>query len=167
MIEEIAKVDSIDSNAGTLTVEVQRQSSCGACAASSGCGTAVIAKVLGRRRSLLRVKYSQDEQASDIVIGDSVVLGLPEHALIRGSLAVYAVPLLLMIGFAVFGDFLGHQIEFLDVDTVSVLFASIGMIIGVIWLRGFTRVIQDDEQYQPTVLRILSHNATQVVSLKT
>ncbi|MFV2057514.1 MAG: SoxR reducing system RseC family protein [Thiohalomonadales bacterium] len=170
MIEEIAKVESIDVKAGTLTVEVQRQSVCGGCSARGGCGSAVISKVLGRRRSILSVKFVQNDVAvGDIVAGDRVVLGLPERALISGSVAVYAVPLIFMISFAILGEFVGRQLTIWDVDTVSALFALLGIIIGIVWLRHFARSIKDNERYQPSVLRVLpqsrvsTHSALRVI----
>ena len=149
MIEEVAKINAVDIVDGTITVEIQRQSTCGSCSVRSGCGTAVVSKVLGQRRTLLRVKYRKQ----DVQVGEYVVIGLSEGMLLKGSFAVYTVPLLLMLGFAILGDVLGNQLPFWDADNVSVIFAAFGLFTGVLWLRHFTRQIRDNQQYQPTVLR--------------
>jgi len=149
VIEELAKVNAVDYAGGMITVEVQRQSTCGSCSVRSGCGSSVLAKALGQRRSLLRINYSEQ----DLRIGDSVILGLSESALIKGSLAVYTIPLLLMLGFAILGDFLSRQFLFWDADNSSVVFALFGLALGVMWLRRFTAKVKHDEHYQPVVLR--------------
>ena len=149
MIEESAKVNAVHSADGTITVEVQRQSTCGSCSVRKGCGSSVIAKALGQRRTLLRINYCKQ----DLQVGDTVTLGLSESALIKGSLAVYTIPLLLMLGSAILGDFLSRQFLIWDADRSSVVFALFGLTLGVMWLKRFTRSAKDNAQYQPVVLR--------------
>ena len=97
MIEETAQVVRVDG--ADVWVETRRRSTCSGCAAEKGCGTAALSKVLGNRRTLVRVLADMP-----LRVGDQVVIGIAEQALVRGSLAVYAVPLLLLLLGAVIGD---------------------------------------------------------------
>ena len=49
MIAENAQVVGFEGN--DIWVETQRKTACGQCAANKGCGTAVLSKVLGNKRS--------------------------------------------------------------------------------------------------------------------
>ncbi|HHJ15277.1 MAG TPA: Fis family transcriptional regulator [Gammaproteobacteria bacterium] len=146
MLEETAQVVRVE--ADEVWVETQRRSTCGSCAAQKGCGTATLAKVLGQRRSLVRV-LSQ----LPLRVGDRVVIGIREQALVRGSLAVYAVPLLLLLLGGLLGE-LGVQQHLWDnAEQASLALGGAGFVAGLFWLKGFTRRIRHDRAYQPVVLR--------------
>jgi sigma-E factor negative regulatory protein RseC len=152
LIEEIAEVVKVKPDC--IIVEVQRQSACGSCAVNKGCGTAVLQKVLGRKRSFLELAYDEKQCADNkITVGDSVLLGLPERALVKGSAAVYMIPVFLMILFALLGEVVAEQMAIASVDSVSVCFAVIGLLVALIWLKIFSRRVSTDAQYQPCVLR--------------
>ena len=146
MLEETASVVRVE--AGEVWVETQRRSTCSSCAVEKGCGTATLAKVLGRRRTLVRV-------LSDLplAVGDQVVIGIREQALVRGSLAVYAVPLLLMLAGAIIGELGAGQGLWGSAEVASVLLGTGGLVAGLVWLKRFSRRIHDDTDYQPVVLR--------------
>jgi len=148
MIEEDATVIAIDGE--QVLVEVERRSSCDSCQAKNGCGTAVLRKVVGNKRSQLLVKRDRD-----LKVGDRLVLGLEEKALVKGSLAVYFVPLLLMIFFAILGVSLAGQLTLKDPDGASMLFALFGLGLGMAWLKFFSHRIAADKQYQPIILRVV------------
>ena len=80
MLEETAQVVRV--TADGIWVETRRQSTCSSCAAEKGCGTATLSKVLGNRRTLVRVLADMP-----LEVGDRVVIGIREQALVRGSLA--------------------------------------------------------------------------------
>jgi len=127
-------------------VETQRQSACSACAARSGCGSGVLAKVLGRRMSrVLAINHAGARP------GEEVVVGIAEQSLLRGSLAVYTVPLLAMFAAALAGELLlPHWGE------AGVLVSgALGLAAGFVWLRRFAARIGRDSRYQPVVLRRL------------
>ncbi len=140
MIEERALV--IEASDGYAWVETQRQSSCGNCSVNKGCGTAVLAKVMGNRRTRLRVLSDFSLRA-----GDEVIIGIGEHALVQGSLAVYIGPLAGMLVGAGFGQLA------LGSETASVLLGIGGLLGGFLWLWRFGQGIRDDDRFQPVVLR--------------
>jgi sigma-E factor negative regulatory protein RseC len=143
MLEETAQVVRIDGD--EVWVETQRRSTCASCAAEKGCGTATLAKVLGKRRTLVRVLSDQP-----LSVGDQVVIGIREQALVRGSLAE-----------------LGAQ-HFLwdNAELASVVLGVSGLIAGLFWLRQFTRRIKYDDKYQPLVLRKLINDAAKFVAIR-
>jgi sigma-E factor negative regulatory protein RseC len=129
-------------------VETRRPGTCGACADRQGCGTSVLASVLGQRQAPMRVINS-----IGAVAGDRVVIGVSESGLLRGTLAVYAVPLAgLFIG-ALAGHYLGDGGIHRDADLWELLGALAGFTAGLTWLKRFSRATGRDERYQPVILR--------------
>ena len=147
MIEETATVVKCEGE--FAWVEAQRQSTCGNCAANKGCGTSVLAKVVGKK-----VAHMKAINKVNAHVGDSVIVGMNEAALVKGSLAVYLLPLIFMMLFAITGNVVAVQMEWKS-EWVVILFAVIGLVTAGLWLRGFTRRIQHDNEYQPVVLRRL------------
>jgi sigma-E factor negative regulatory protein RseC len=142
MIEERAQVLSI-SDDNQVWVETERQSTCGACAANKGCGTAVLGKVFGARQ--MRV---QARSQIPLQVGDEVIIGVAEDALVKGSLAVYVVPLLMMFMGALSGKWLSGS------EHMSVLMGLLGLLVGFAWLRIFGLRIRGNVHFQPVVVRL-------------
>lgn len=156
MIEENGVVVAV--RPGVAVVETRRRATCDACSANRGCGTAVLGKVLGNRRN--RVTALDDV---GVGVGDEVALGLGESALVRGSMAVYLVPLLGLIGGAGIGEMMSVRLA-VAAEPASMLGAVAGIGLGLAWLRAFTRRIQSDPRYQACVLRRLGTGAAQTDS---
>jgi len=151
MIEETAHIVSVEE--GHAWVETERRSSCGSCSAK-GCGTGALSKILGRRTQRLRVKNPIDAQ-----VGDTVILGIEEGVLIRGSLMVYILPLLLMLGGGLLGEALAPQWES-DPEGLSLLFGIIGLVGGFLILRRYNRRVANDPHYSAVILRKVTPEVT-------
>ena len=147
MIEETGQVVEVEGE--FAWVETQRQSTCGSCAANKGCGTAVLSKVLGQKRNRVRALNRAGAHP-----GDTVTVGIQEDALVRGSLAMYAVPLLALLGGGLVGQYL--QQSYGSGEGLVILAGLIGLFGGLLWLRGFSRRAQSNPRYQPVVLRKVS-----------
>ncbi len=148
MIEEHAQVIALENN--DVWVETQRRSACGQCAANKGCGTATLARVLGNKRSRVR---TLNPQATSVTVGDEVIIGINEQALVRGSLAVYTVPLLMLFVFGFLGQLLSTQLLMTNQDILPIILGLSGLLLGFVWVRRFTQGIADDVRYQPVLLR--------------
>ena len=146
MIEEAGQV--VDVQGAFAWIESERTSTCGACNVRKGCGTAVLARVLGQRRVHLRVLNRINAQ-----IGDAVVIGISESGLVRGSLAVYAAPLSGLFVGALAGDTLGHYFPQGSSDLLAIAGAFTGLAAGLLWLKRFSRLTEKDASYQPVILR--------------
>lgn len=144
MIEESGRVIRVEDD--HAWVETQRKSVCGSCSASKGCGTSVLGKVLGQRRSYVRVLNPVGAK-----LGDEVVVGLGERAFVTGSLAVYAIPLLTLLVGAIVGEWLGVANDWGDL--AAVIGGLSGLAAGFGWLWLFARRVGADTRYQPVILR--------------
>lgn len=153
MIEEAAHVVAIEGD--IAWVETQRQTACGSCAANKGCGTTALAKVLGNRMARLRALNTAQAK-----VGDEVIVGLEEGVLLRGSLAIYIVPLLLMLLMGATGERLAHNLQLEGADGIALLAGSLGFGLGMLWIRRYSQRISRDTRYQPVVLRRVIARAT-------
>jgi len=97
MIEEYARVIAVEND--QLLLEAETRAACNACAARQGCGTSVLSKWVGRKFTRFQVPNTVNAR-----VGDEVVVGLAEEAMLTGSLLVYLLPLLAMIAFALLAD---------------------------------------------------------------
>ena len=145
MIEQIATVVALEGS--SAWVETQRQSACGACAMNKGCGAGLFAKAFGFDSPQLKVTPAQD-----IEVGDRVVIGIEEQALVRGSFAAYMMPILFMLGFAMLGDAVNSAWLAVNSDFASVCSGMLGLLAGLTWLKHHSRRIRHDNRYQPLIL---------------
>lgn len=149
MIEEHGRI--ITAHDGYAWVETQRRSSCDKCSANAGCGTSVLSRVLGQRRTRVRALDPLGAQA-----GDEVIIGIEDAMLVRSSLAAYLVPLLGLLLGALSGGALGRRLG-LGEETGSILCALAGLAATLVWLRFHSRRTARDRRYQPVVLRRDTH----------
>ncbi len=148
MIEETGQVVEVRDRYAWIATKPQ--TGCNRCAARSGCGITVLAKVLGRRSAPVRVI-----NCIGVASGDRVVIGIPESGLVRGSLAVYSAPLAGLFAGAMTGHYLLAGIAALPVELASITGAAAGFAAALAWLRSFSRKSAQDARYQPVLLRQL------------
>jgi sigma-E factor negative regulatory protein RseC len=147
MIEQIATVVELEGDAAW--VETQRHSACGACAMNKGCGAGLLAKAFRFSSPRLKVQHTQD-----VEVGDRVVIGVDEQALVRGSFAAYIMPILFMLGFALLGEtFFTGMLTTVAPDVVGLLSGMVGLDAGLMWLKRHSQSIGDDRRYQPLILQ--------------
>ncbi len=130
-------------------VEIARKPGCNGCAAKSECGTATLAKMMSSKS--VSVKTINVIAAN---VGDEVVVSVDQKALMAGSFAVYAIPLLLMLLAAFFGDLLGQKFFMEYRNGISVVFAFSGLFTGFFWLKNYSQKIAKDPHYQPSLVRL-------------
>lgn len=145
MIEERARVIAIEGK--TAWVETQRQSTCGSCSAKNACGSSLLERLVGRRSNQLAVTPIEGMQA-----GDEVVLGLEENSLLKGSFAVYMLPLLLMLLMAIIAEALFADSRVTS-ETVSILGGLAGLGMGLYWLKAYAKRALIEGRFRPVVLR--------------
>ena len=145
MIEEHARVIAVEN--GQLLLEAQTKASCSACAVKQGCGTSVVSKWIGRKFTRFQAPNTVNAR-----VGDEVVVGLAEEAMLKGSVLVYLLPLLAMIGFALLADSL------IAADTASrdlmVLIAAVaGFSLMLVISRLLLSTGSNSSKLTPVVLR--------------
>jgi len=80
MVEGFAHVVAVED--GVAWLEPEQTSSCGSCASSSACG----AKGLGTTASRLEARRFKLDNHAGLVVGERVVVGIRENALVKASL---------------------------------------------------------------------------------
>jgi len=145
MIEEKAFI--VDIQAPFAWVETQRKSTCSACQLNKGCGTATLSKVLGQKRTQLKVRNPQGYK-----VGDQVTLGLDEGALVKGSLLLYALPLLSLFVFAALGYSLFFLYELVYTEGFKILFSLLGLGFGFWLVSRYSKKLSCDKRFQATIL---------------
>lgn len=129
-------------------VEGIQQSACGSCSAKAGCGQHTMSQ-LGRKVTLwLPFDTSDDSEnstaATQLTVGQQVVVGLPEGAILRSTLVLYGVPLLALVAGAILGHGAWGELG-------SILMSMVFMVVGF-KLAG--RISANNKrQWQPQLLR--------------
>ncbi len=150
MIEEQAQVVEIKGN--QLVLQAQTQSACGSCAANKGCGTSVLSKVVGRKFSRFQASNNIDAE-----VGDTVVVGISEDALLKGSVVMYVIPVLGMLVFSLMADFvLNAQLGYRDLAVAASGIA--GLVFGALLSKQYFQRAASIQRFTPVVLRkIIGH----------
>jgi sigma-E factor negative regulatory protein RseC len=87
MNEGIAHVVALDGEVAWL--EPEQTGSCGGCAASGSCG----AKGIGTLASRLEYRRFKIGNENNLAVGERIVVGIPDNALIKAAMTAYALPL--------------------------------------------------------------------------
>jgi len=145
MIEETATVIAIEQ--GQLVLQAATRTACGGCAAKQGCGTAALSGWLGRKVVHIRADNTVDAQ-----VGDEVVVGLGEDALLNGSIRIYLLPLLALILSSLLAD------QLLDAglqgrDLLVMLAAAAGFGLMLAATRSGLQADSRNGSLSPVVLR--------------
>ena len=150
MIEESARVIAIDGN--QLLLEAEIKTTCQSCSAKKGCGTGVLAEHVGRKMT-----HFQVENTLDARVGDEVIVGLSEQAMLNGSLLVYLFPLLSMIIAALLADALLNPAWLsawgLSGDLLTALAGLAGLVLAMLGVRNKFAGRRAQQQLTPVVLR--------------
>lgn len=150
MIEEQAQV--VEVRGAQLVLQAQTQSACGSCSASKGCGTSVLSKVIGRKFTRFHAENSIDAE-----VGDTVVVGISEDALLKGSLVMYVIPVLGMLVFALAADYLLAAL--IDHRDLAIAGSGImGLAFGSLMSKWYFQSQESAQRFTPVVLRkIIGH----------
>lgn len=157
MITEEAVIISVEND--ETWIETQRKSACGQCSANKGCGTSVLSKVVGNKHSKMKAINNIDAR-----VGDTVVVGLSEEALLKGAYMTYLLPLLYLIVSAMIGQVISTTLQFQDNELLVIIFAAAGFYLGLRHLKKFSHSISNNARYQPVILNKVN-NASVFVKL--
>lgn len=144
MIEEQAVVIRVDGARAHL--EIERSRPCGLCGATRGCGVSLWGRLFSSKRSGISAVNDLHAQ-----VGEHVIIGVQEGALLASSMTAYVVPLLLVCAGALLGASLASSRA--ASDFYSVAGAVAGLVSGLAWVRFYTAGRRKDGRYQPVMLR--------------
>ena len=148
MIEENALVVAIEGD--KVLLQTQRRSACQSCSVKQGCGTSVLAKVVGKRSSQILVNNTLNAK-----LGDQVRIGINDNALVKGSLLVYALPLIFLLVGGLLGEFLAHYFN-LNAEWMSIAAGASGFFLAMILIPYGLSRSQLKNDIQPHMLSIIA-----------
>ncbi|MGB7386027.1 MAG: SoxR reducing system RseC family protein [Pseudomonas neustonica] len=140
MIEERGRV--LSTEPGAVWVATIRSSTCGSCQAKAGCGQALLQK-LGSASSQGFVRALTDREWQ---VGDEVMIGVPEDALVKSAIWVYLVPLVCLFAAALLAQALSWS------EPQMILSSAVGLAFGFVLVRWHDRMVRSDPQLQPQVI---------------
>lgn len=158
MIEERAVILSLDNPSGdsivntTATLEIERKTACGLCGQTRGCGNSIWGKLFAHQSTAFKAQNRINAK-----VGDSVIVGINEKALLKSAMLLYMLPLATML----IGAILVKQ--FSATELGDMLGAAVGLALGLLWVKGHTVSSSYFRLQQPVILRLATDEL--VVSL--
>ena len=146
MIEESGRV--VRTAGESAWVQTERRSSCGSCSARKACGTGALDGLFGARVHEVEVLNPIGAQP-----GEEVVVGISESLLVRGSAAVYLVPLLSLAAGALLAEGLAPQLGWAGSDVPAIFGGLAGLAAGLLWLRWRNRRWSGSTAHMAVILR--------------
>jgi len=150
VIEENAIVVGLEQNAAML--EIVRRTPCGLCGQTRGCGISLWGRLFGHRSNIFKANNQINAK-----VGDNVIVGVEEQALLISSLTVYGIPLVTTLVGALLASVIfagdSNHVNPDHADLYAVMGAIAGLLIGLLWLKGHAAGRSMDARYQPVILR--------------
>lgn len=153
MIEEFAVIISLETqalqqnktsqNQSTAILEIERKTACGLCGKTRGCGNSIWGKLFAHQSSAFKAQNHINAK-----VGDSVIVGINETALLKSAFLLYILPLATLF----IGAILAMQIS--SNQSASIIGAAIGLVIGLTWVKGHSASNSYFLLQQPVILRL-------------
>ncbi|WP_409523726.1 SoxR reducing system RseC family protein [Nitrincola sp. MINF-07-Sa-05] len=144
MLEEAALVTRVK-GAG-ISVKTVRKSACDSCQSEAGCGQKRITQLLIREATDMSI---DNPDGVEVEVGNQVLIGLNEGALVRASLILYLLPLVTMIlAVLVSSQLVEHEL-------LQVLAAVVGLLAGFLCGRILSARLLSTGDYRPVLLRVV------------
>lgn len=149
MIEERAVILTLDNVSGnnnfnqTATLEIERKTACGLCGQTRGCGNSIWGKLFAHQSTAFKAQNRINAK-----VGDSVIVGINEKALLKSAMLLYLLPLATML----IGAILAKQ--FIATELSAMLGAAAGLGLGFLWVKGHTMSNAYFKLQQPVILRL-------------
>ncbi len=146
MIEQAAVILALESESASqsiATLEIVRKTACGLCGQTRGCGNSIWGKLLNHKSVNFKAQNSINAK-----VGDSVIVGINEAALMKSALLLYMVPLAALFIGAILASKLNGS------EAAPILGASIGLVLGFLWVKGHTTGQAYYLNNQPKILRL-------------
>lgn len=153
MIEERAVILSIRNDShnlsdSTATLEIERKTACGLCGKTRGCGNSIWGKLFAHQSTAFKAQNRINAK-----VGDSVIVGINERALLKSALLLYILPLVTMMIGAILMN------EFMHNNAGAIMGALIGLVLGLIWVKGHTAASRYFLEQQPVILRLANQES--------
>lgn len=159
MIEERAVILMLDNASGdatsnsTATLEIERKTACGICGQTRGCGNSIWGKLFAHQSTAFKAQNRINAK-----VGDSVIVGINEKALVKSAMLLYILPLATML----IGAILAKQLN--ASELAAMLGAAAGLAIGLLWVKGHAMSSSYFSLQQPVILRLAADDAVVYVN---
>lgn len=155
MIEKQAVILSIENHpkspsVTTAILEIERKTACGLCGQTRGCGNSIWGKLFAHKSTAFKA-----ENGINANVGDSVIVGIDEQALLKSALLLYMIPLATMFVVAILA------MQLFGTNVSAMIGAVSGLLIGFLWVKGYTTSSQYFLLQQPKILR-LARNESEI-----
>ncbi len=153
MIEQSAIILAVEANSNKqplATIEVVRKTACGLCGQTRGCGNSIWGKIFAHKATSFKA-----QNTINATVGQSVIVGIDEVAVMKSALLLYIVPLVTML----IGSILVSQLHTSDV--AAMIGAAIGLVLGYFWVKGHATGHTYYQSQQPRILRLDTVEATE------
>ncbi|MFZ2302600.1 MAG: SoxR reducing system RseC family protein [Gallionella sp.] len=148
LVEGFAHVVEVKDDLAWLVPEVG--SSCGGCASASACGS----KGIGTVASRLEQRRFQLANDAGLRVGDRVVVGIQENAVLRASITAYAIPLATLLAAGALAQWVANN----DFITMGAMLA--GLVFGLWLARLRAGQLMSKGELAPRFLRRASMGET-------
>jgi sigma-E factor negative regulatory protein RseC len=155
MIEQSAIILALENASASQTIatlEIVRKTACGLCGQTRGCGNSIWGKLLNHKSTNFTAQNPIDAK-----VGDRVIVGIDETALVKSALILYILPLVTM--------FLGATLvsQIMLTELAPILGAFIGLLVGFLWVKGHSTGNSYYQSNQPKILRLETLSNEKVV----
>ncbi|MBI4688406.1 MAG: SoxR reducing system RseC family protein [Nitrospirae bacterium] len=142
MIEETGVVTHTEGD--KAKVLVQRKSDCEACASAGVCEPA---------QGSMQIEALNPVHAS---VGDKVKVSMKPGVYLRGTMIVYAIPLIALIAGAILGKNIGEAyFKEYNSDIAAAILGFISLLISLIIIKIWSRGIETKAEYSPVIEEII------------
>lgn len=133
-----------------VRVAVSTRTACQSCQSKTLCGQGVLNQVVPQKTAELRRPVNMP-----LCVGDTVLIGMQEQAVLKSALIMYLLPVLLtLLGAGLADAWAGHR------DGWTVLGALFGLALGFGGMYRYGQEHQHDERYQACILAILNPDSS-------
>lgn len=147
MLEERAVILAVEQDVDGQSIarlEITRKTACGLCGQTRGCGNSLWGKIFAHKSGSFMAQNAIRAQ-----VGDGVIVGIDESAVMKSALLLYMLPLAVMFAAAILASGL-------TTSPLAVLLAAVaGLALGLLWVKAHTIV---GKSYfmgqQPKILRL-------------
>lgn len=123
MMKENATVIAVEGD--NIIVQSTIKSTCSTCHQVDSCGSGQIAKAIPHKTLTTTLQCANQA----VVVGDDVILGIPEKDILQTAWQVYVWPLIGLITFAALGQWLTLQ-HYLPHELLAIMLSILGGYIG-------------------------------------
>lgn len=141
---------------GIAWLAAQQRSACDSCRAQSGCGQAVLSRLMRRDSQPVRALLPPELQ-SRVTAGGDVMVAIPMHTVVLGSLFIYLLPIVSLLVGAALASVMGLA------EPMVALGGLIGLIVGGGLVRIASRLVNSHPAVQPSVVECVDERFDSVV----